>query len=152
VALPPKGPAPRAFKVPRAQDPFQNLTRKPFAVFHVGIDGRVPLTEVKSDQKAVNAVAFLMTAVAYDPNFRLNRTRVMVNNRSGCKACRLPQCLPGASLGHIRTKPRLLDLDQRASPSASSSSTKKGQMPGPRHRPRAWSNCNLLASVQPASL
>jgi len=44
VALPPKGPAPRAFKVPRAQDPFENLTRKPFAVFHVGIDGRVPVT------------------------------------------------------------------------------------------------------------
>jgi hypothetical protein len=87
VALPPKGPAPRAFKVPRAQDPFENLTRKPFAVVHVGIDGRVPFTEVKSDQKAVNAVAFLTTAVAYDPNFRLSGTRVMVNKRSGCKAC-----------------------------------------------------------------
>jgi hypothetical protein len=76
--------------------------RRPLAVFHVGIDDRVTLADVNSDQKAVGAGPFLTTAVVYDASFRLGGARVMINNRSGSKACALPRCLPGAGLRHIR--------------------------------------------------
>jgi transposase InsO family protein len=74
---------------------------------HVCIDdaSRLAFVEMKPDEKAISAVAFLRAAVAYYGRFGVTVTRVMTDNGSCYKAFAFRDACRDLGLKHIRTKP-----------------------------------------------
>lgn len=74
---------------------------------HVCIDdaSRLAFVEMKPDEKAVSAVAFLRAAVAYYEHLGVTVTRVMTDNGSCYKAHAFRRACRELRLRHIRTKP-----------------------------------------------
>jgi len=74
---------------------------------HVCIDdnSRVAFSQILPDEKAVNAVAFLIAAVAYYKSLGVTITRVMTDNGPCYKAFDFRDACIGLGLKHVRTKP-----------------------------------------------
>ncbi len=74
---------------------------------HVCIDdaSRLAFVEMKSDEKAVSAVAFLKAAVAYYERLGVTVTRVMTDNGACYKAHAFRGACRDLGLRHIRTRP-----------------------------------------------
>ncbi len=74
---------------------------------HVCIDdhSRVAFSEIKPDEKADSAVAFLKAAVAYYKSLGVTVTRVMTDNGSCYKAFAFRDACRDLGIKHIRTKP-----------------------------------------------
>ncbi|MCP4738775.1 MAG: IS481 family transposase, partial [Bosea sp.] len=74
---------------------------------HVCIDdaSRLAFVEMKPDEKAVSAVAFLRAAVAYYGHLGVTVARVMTDNGSCYKAHAFRHACRDLGLRHIRTKP-----------------------------------------------
>jgi transposase len=87
---------------------------------HVCIDdaSRLAFVEMKPDEKAVSAVAFLKAAVAYYESVGVTITRVMTDNGACYKALAFREACRDLGLRHIRTRP--YTPKPTARPSASS--------------------------------
>lgn len=74
---------------------------------HVCIDdhSRVAFSEIKADEKAVSAIAFLKAAVAFYARLGVKVERVMTDNGSCYKSFAFRDTCKALSLRHIRTKP-----------------------------------------------
>ena len=74
---------------------------------HVCVDdaSRIAVTDVMPNEKAVSAVAFLKTAVAYYASLGVTVQRVMTDNGSCYKAFAFKDACRALGLKHIRTKP-----------------------------------------------
>jgi transposase InsO family protein len=74
---------------------------------HVAIDdaSRIAFVQMKPDEKAVSAVAFLKDAVAYYESLGVTVSRVMTDNGSCYKAFDFRDACGKLSLRHVRTRP-----------------------------------------------
>jgi transposase InsO family protein len=74
---------------------------------HVCIDdaSRIAFTQIKPDERAVSAIAFLKAAVAYYRSLGVKVQRVMTDNGSCYKARAFARACRRLKLKHIRTKP-----------------------------------------------
>jgi transposase InsO family protein len=74
---------------------------------HVAIDdaSRIAFVQMKPDEKAVSAVAFLKDAVAYYESLGVTVSRVMTDNGSCYKAFDFRDACRKLSLRHVRTRP-----------------------------------------------
>jgi len=74
---------------------------------HVAIDdhSRIAFAKIKPDEKAVSAVAFLKSAVAYYQGLGVKVERVMTDNGSCYKSFAFARACKRLKLRHIRTKP-----------------------------------------------
>jgi transposase InsO family protein len=74
---------------------------------HVCIDdhSRIAFSEIKPDEKAACAIAFLKAAVAYYKSLGVTVTRVMTDNGSCYKASAFREACQDLGIKHIRTKP-----------------------------------------------
>ena len=74
---------------------------------HVCVDdaSRVAFAQMKADEKAPSAVAFLRAAVAYYRSLGVTVARLMTDNGSCCKAFAFRDACRDLGLKHIRTKP-----------------------------------------------
>ena len=74
---------------------------------HVSVDdaSRLAFVEMKPDEKATSAVAFLKAALAYYASLGVSVTRVMTDNGSCYKAHAFRDACRDLGLKHIRTKP-----------------------------------------------
>jgi transposase InsO family protein len=74
---------------------------------HVCIDdnSRVAFTQMKKDEKALSAVAFLKAAVAYYQSLGVKVERVMTDNGSCYRSFAFAKVCKRLKLRHIRTKP-----------------------------------------------
>ena len=74
---------------------------------HVCIDdaSRVAFSQIKPDEKAVSATAFLKAAVAYYASLGVTVSRVMTDNGSCYKSFAFRETCRALGLKHVRTKP-----------------------------------------------
>ena len=74
---------------------------------HVAIDdaSRIAFVQMKPDEKAVSAVAFLKDALAYYESLGVTVSRVMTDNGSCYKAFDFRDACRKLSLRHVRTRP-----------------------------------------------
>jgi transposase InsO family protein len=74
---------------------------------HVCIDdaSRIAFTQIKPDEKAVSATAFLKAAVAYYSGLGVKVARVMTDNGSCYKSFAFARACRRLKIKHIRTKP-----------------------------------------------
>jgi transposase InsO family protein len=74
---------------------------------HVAIDdaSRIAFAQMKPDEKAVSAVAFLKAAVAYYESLGVTVSRVMTDNGSCYKAFDFRDACRELGLRHVRTRP-----------------------------------------------
>ncbi len=74
---------------------------------HVAIDdhSRIAFTQIKPDEKAVSAVAFLQAVVAYYAALGVKIERVMTDNGSCYKSFAWRDACKALDIKHIRTKP-----------------------------------------------
>ena len=74
---------------------------------HVCVDdhSRIAFTQIKPDEKAISAVAFLQAAVAYYKSLGVRVQRVMTDNGSCYKSFAWRDACKALVLKHIRTKP-----------------------------------------------
>ncbi len=74
---------------------------------HVCVDdhSRVAFSEIKADEKAVSAIAFLKAAVAFYARLGIKVERVMTDNGSCYKSFAFRDTCKALALRHIRTKP-----------------------------------------------
>jgi transposase InsO family protein len=74
---------------------------------HVAIDdaSRIAFVQMKPDEKAVSAVAFIKEAVAYYESLGVTVSRVMTDNGSCYKAFDFRDACCKLSLSHVRTRP-----------------------------------------------
>lgn len=74
---------------------------------HVAIDdhSRIAFTQIKQDEKAISAVAFLKAAVAYYAFLGVKVERVMTDNGSCYKSFAWRDACAQLAVRHIRTKP-----------------------------------------------
>jgi transposase InsO family protein len=74
---------------------------------HVAIDdaSRIAFSQIKPDEKATSAIAFLKAAVAYYASLAIKVERVMTDNGSCYKAHDFRKACRELGIRHIRTKP-----------------------------------------------
>ncbi len=74
---------------------------------HVCVDdhSRVAFSEIRADEKAVSAIAFLKAAVAFYARLGIKVERVMTDNGSCYKSFAFRDTCKALALRHIRTKP-----------------------------------------------